>query len=67
MEDRKEKLERLERDYKRPGSNQTKIKQHVDILTNLMAGAEVMNDAGYSIGTKEGYEAFAKKRNESLK
>ena len=34
---------------------------------NIKAGADIhAGDGGYSIGTKEGYEAFAKVRNQSL-
>lgn len=35
---------------------------------NIMAGANIhAGDGGYSIGTREKYEAFVKVRNESLK
>lgn len=33
---------------------------------NIMAGANIHAGGGYSEGTKEGYEAFAKKRRESI-
>lgn len=33
---------------------------------NILAGAELMSDKGYQIGTEEGYLAFAKKRQKSI-
>lgn len=34
-----------------------------NLRMNLSAGAEIHSDKGYSVGTKEGYEAFLKIRN----
>ena len=32
---------------------------------NIEAGEEIHSDKGYELGTKEGYDAFAKKRQEA--